>query len=67
MSVLEAPGTRPVRVAVGGGGQACDRRGAAVDAAGRDRLAHAAADLAAADGRIINLLPCNGLMQFQDS
>ena len=36
VSVFEALGARPVRVAVGGGRQACDRGGATFDAVGRD-------------------------------
>ena len=50
-------------MAVGVGRQACDRRGAAVDAAGRDRLAHAAADLASADDGMTK----NVVMQWFDA
>jgi IS66 Orf2 like protein len=52
LSVLEAFGEGPVRLAIGEGGQDCADPGPAGDAAGRYRLAAAAAHLAASDRRI---------------
>ena len=53
MPVQQTSGAGPVRVAVAIGRQTCDRGGAIGDAVGRDRLAHAATNVAASDRGII--------------
>jgi len=52
VSVCQAAGERPVRVAVSGGRQGGDYPGATWHAAGRNRLANAAPDVAASAGEI---------------
>ena len=52
MSVLEALGTRPFRLAIIGGRQMRHLGGADVHASGRDRLACAAKDMASFDDRV---------------
>src|SRR3954454_786283 len=51
-AVRQAPGTRPIRVADEYGRRGVADAGAVVDADGRDRLAHAAAHLAAGTRRL---------------
>jgi hypothetical protein len=55
--VQQAPGARPVRLAVAGAGPGVGDLGAIGDALGGHRLAGAAADLAATDGGMI--FPCD--------
>jgi hypothetical protein len=60
MPVQQAPGAGPVRVAVVEGWQACDWRGAIGDASRRDRLAHAAPNVAS-PGCWVKSFHSNGL------
>ena len=67
LPVQQAPGARQVRVAVAGARPGVGDAGAAVDAARRDRLAGAAADLATADGGLILQANQKCLARWRDS
>ena len=68
MPVLEAVGEGSVCLALGDQWQGHAITGTTVDAAGRDRLAHAGKNMATADGRIADKsLRNSGILLVRDS